>query len=111
VDRSGFVTAADAYLADCFARETPPHVNELATRCQLPTAAFSRGFLFAVGEQPGAYLKRGQVQHAAELLRTTNLTMNAVGYAAGFGTRMSFFRAFRRATGKTPQQYRDTFSR
>jgi len=110
MDRSDFVAAADAYLADCFARETPPHVNEFAMRCQLPTAAFSRGFLAAVGEQPSAYLKRRQVERAAKLLRTTNLTMNAVGYAAGFGTRMSFFRAFRRATGKTPQQYRDEIS-
>jgi AraC-like DNA-binding protein len=98
--------AADAYLRECFRRETPPHVNELAARLQVSIYELSRRFRAAVGEPPSSYLKRAQLRRAEHLLRTSALSMNAVGYRSGFGTRMSFYRAFKRGVGVTPSSYR-----
>jgi AraC-like DNA-binding protein len=67
---------------------------------------FSRIFRQSVGTSVSVYLKNGQIAHAKYLLITTERTMNDVAYSAGFGTRTSFFRAFRRVTGVTPMQYR-----
>ena len=59
-----------------------------------------------VGESASAYLNRGRIEKAKELLRTTNLSLEAIAYAAAFSNSTTFFRSFRRITGMTPQQYR-----
>ncbi|PYQ29912.1 MAG: hypothetical protein DMF56_09305 [Acidobacteria bacterium] len=98
--------AADAYLDECFSKETAPHVNELAARLGMTAPQFSRAFARQTGLAPSAYLKAATIARAEHLLRTTDLPLNAVGYRSGFGTRTTFFRAFRRAKGVTPVAYR-----
>lgn len=100
-------TAADAYLQSCFARETPPHVSELAQSLQMSLGALSKTFKSQCGERPSEYLKRAQIRRAKLLLVETRLPLNQVAYRSAFGTRVSFFRAFKRSCGITPQQYRD----
>jgi transcriptional regulator GlxA family with amidase domain len=46
------------------------------------------------------------VRRAQRLLRTTGLATNQIAYACGFGTRRTFFRAYRRMTGDSPITYR-----
>ena len=92
----------------CFDRETPPHVNELARSLRMSLGAFSRAFTTECGEHPSEYLKRAQVARAKTLLATTDLPLNQAGYRSGYGTRVSFYRAFKRATGVTPRKYRDS---
>ena len=99
--------AADAYLATCFARPTPPRASELAATLEVSAHHLSRVFRTIVGVPLFRYLKDAQLAHAKQLLRTTARPMNDIAYAAGFGTRTTFFRAFRRATGVTPTQYRE----
>jgi transcriptional regulator GlxA family with amidase domain len=98
--------AADAYVRACFAREATPRVSELARELGLPLDKLSAAFLQAVGIRPSAYLKAAQVRRAQQLLRTTAMPLNRIAYTAGFGTRTTFFRAFRRMTGITPAAYR-----
>ncbi|HKS21833.1 MAG TPA: helix-turn-helix transcriptional regulator [Thermoanaerobaculia bacterium] len=99
--------AADAYLAACFARETPPRASELAGNLEVSAHHLSRTFRERIGMPLSRYLKNGQLAYAKHLLRTTGRSMNEIAYAAGFGTRITFFRAFRQATGVTPTQYRE----
>ena len=106
-DGRSFLAAADAYLQACFARETPPHVSELAQSLQMSLGALSKVFTSQCGERPSEYLKRAQIDRAKLLLAATELPLNQVGYRSGYGTRVSFFRAFKRSCGMTPQQYRD----
>jgi transcriptional regulator GlxA family with amidase domain len=103
--------SADRYLAHCFRQETPPRASELAASLDVSCHQLTRMFQQFLRTTPAAYLKNGQLEHAKALLRTSDLSMNQVAYGAAFGTRMTFFRAFRRATGMTPAQYRHTDER
>lgn len=47
-----------------------------------------------------------QVARSQQILEQTQLSTTTVGYRAGFGTRRSFYRAFRKVTGVTPARYR-----
>ena len=104
--RASLSQAADEYLAWCFERETPPHVAELATRLGITAPRLTQAFRAAVHIAPSAYLKDAQIARARELLRDTPLPLGQVAQRCGFGTRVSFFRSFRRATGITPTQFR-----
>jgi AraC-like DNA-binding protein len=105
-DGAALRAVTDRYLAACFQRQTPPRASELAAALGVSAHRLTRAFQQLLQTTPSAYLKRAQLALAKLLLRTTAFSMNEVAYAAAFGTRMSFFRAFRRATGMTPAQYR-----
>ncbi len=99
---------ADHYVADCFRRESPPQVKELAVSLSLNRSDFSKLFNRVVGEQASNYLRQRQIECAKRLLADTDILMNAIAYRCGFGTRTTFFRAFKRVTGTTPLAYRTT---
>lgn len=101
----------DTYIQRCFDSETPLRASELAQMLNLAPHAFTRWFKSLYGVPPAAYLKTAQIARALYLLETTALSTSAVGYASGFGTRRSFFRAFKRAAGVTPDRYRGRFKR
>lgn len=98
-------SAAETYLARCFSDETPPRVSELAATLGMALKQLSDAFVAEVGERPANYLKRRQVERAQELLAAGELSTTQIGYRAGFGTRASFFRAFKRLTGETPRTH------
>jgi AraC-like DNA-binding protein len=98
--------SVDQYLHRCFAEEQTPRVSELATRLGLARERLSRQFALAYNVPLSAYLKRRQIRHAKQLLTTTSLSTTRIGYLCGFGTRRTFYRAFRRDTGLSPDQYR-----
>jgi len=97
---------ADRYVQESFAKESSPQVTELAAQVGMNRSDFTKVFTYVVGEAPSAYLRRGQISCAKHLLTTTRMPMNAIAYRCGFGTRTTFFRAFKRETGMTPKQYR-----
>ena len=76
----------------------------------MSAADFGKLFTHLVGEHPSTYLRRKQIDCAKRLLTQTDLTMNVIAYKCGFGTRTTFFRAFKRETGMTPREYRATYS-
>ncbi|MFN8456155.1 MAG: response regulator [Anaerolineae bacterium] len=52
------------------------------------------------------YLTRVRIEAAKKLLRTTNLTIQAVAEAVGYQNVTNFYRLFQRETGVTPAAYR-----
>lgn len=64
----------------------------------------SRTFRSRYGVALSGYIKALQIRRAERLLRTTALGTARIAYMCGFGTRRTFFRAYRRATGATPRQ-------
>lgn len=54
------------------------------------------------------YLGKCRAEHAAKLLRTTTTPVTDIGYASGFNSNRTFYRAFKQIYGMTPQEYRNT---
>lgn len=98
--------SVDRYLRRCFEEEQTPRVSELAQLLGLGREKLSRDFVSAYGVPLSAYLKRRQIRHAQRLLSSSALSTTRIGYLCGFGTRRTFYRAFRRDTGLSPDQYR-----
>jgi len=98
----------DRYVRDCFRAETAPRVSELADCLGLSPVQLARTFDELLGVRPSDYLKRQQVEFAKELLATTNLNTTQIAYRAGFGTRATFFRLFRKVAHTTPRKSQRT---
>jgi AraC-like DNA-binding protein len=52
------------------------------------------------------YITNQRIEHAIKLLTTTDWTVADITEQSGFQTKSTFFSAFKRATGMTPNQYR-----
>ena len=102
------LTKADVirYVAVCFERESPPRVDELAALCAATRECVTRRFAVDHGYPLSAFLKELQIARAISLLRHSALSTTTIAYRCAFGTRRTFFRAFRRRTGITPDQFR-----
>jgi len=98
--------AVDAYIDGCFASEGTPRVAELAGMLGLGRETLSRRFAAQFGAPLGEYMKQRQLAFAQRLLASSPLSTQRIAYQAGFGTRRSFYRAFRRATGMSPADFR-----
>ena len=67
---------------------------------------FHRTFSKAVGETPKRHVARLRLERAALRLAITDETVLAIGLSVGFASHETFARAFRRAFGRSPSQYR-----
>jgi AraC-like DNA-binding protein len=81
-------------------------VSELADRFGFDASQLNKHFRRRYGVCVSAYVKQGQLALADELMRATNWTTATIAYRCGFGTRRTFFRAYRRLKGETPASYR-----
>jgi AraC-like DNA-binding protein len=100
------LSTVDGYLERCFLSEDPPRVSELASLLGVSRESLSRRFAEAAGISLTEYIKERQLAYAKALLTTSQLTTQRIAYRSGFGTRRTFYRAFRRATGISPAHYR-----
>jgi AraC-like DNA-binding protein len=87
----------------------PLGVEELAAAAGLSRAHFSREFRRAFGVSPHAYLLTRRLERAAALLRTTDHSVAEICFAVGLRSVGSFTTSFKRAFGKTPTRYRESF--
>jgi transcriptional regulator GlxA family with amidase domain len=86
----------------------PWTLDELARRSACSRSTLNERFSRLVGRAPMQYLAVWRLQLAAELLQTTQLGVSAVAYRVGYESEAAFNRAFRRAMGKPPAQWRAT---
>ena len=68
---------------------------------------FHRLFSRAVGESPRQHVHRLRLERAAYKLAVTSDSVLAIALAVGFRNHETFSRAFKRAFGYTPKNYRD----
>lgn len=78
----------------------------LAELAGMSRSAFAAHFTAAFGRTPIELLKDLRLRRAAELLRTTDLPVKAVGPRVGYASRSYFSRAFKAHYGVDPLAYR-----
>jgi len=84
-----------------------PSLTELASLCRLSVRQLSRGFRQSRGCSLGEHVANVRLDHAKQLLLRDHC-VKEVAHTLGFASPSAFCYAFRRATGLSPLQFRDT---
>jgi AraC family transcriptional activator FtrA len=84
-------------------------VDQMARRSNISVRTLHRHFVQRTGARPLEWLNAQRVRRAQELLETTDLTIERIAGAAGFGTSVAMRRHFHEVLSTTPDAYRRTF--
>ena len=96
-------------FADMVARPGAAHtVQSLAYNASLSRSAFMARFSEIFGRSPMAILRDLRMRQAALDLATTTTPVDVVAHDAGYESRSSFVRAFRKAYDVDPSEYRQS---
>ncbi|WP_405868080.1 AraC family transcriptional regulator [Streptomyces sp. NBC_00005] len=90
-------------------QDDPAHpwtVASLATKAGVSRAALARRFTELVGEPPMTYLTGWRLALAADALRDTGDTLEAIARQVGYGSAFALSSAFKRVYGVSPQEHR-----
>ena len=78
----------------------------LAERCYLSPSYFNKLFKEAGGMTALQYLQKVRVEEACRLLRQTALPTSQIAIDVGYSNIKFFYELFKKATGRTPGEYR-----
>jgi transcriptional regulator GlxA family with amidase domain len=111
VDQARVLALADPQIAEAVAliHDQPERawaVGELAAEVALSRSEFATRFRELVSESPLRYVTRTRLAHAAALLRTSDAPLAQIAARTGYATPFSFSKAFKRAFGVAPGEYR-----
>ncbi|MGW1885025.1 GlxA family transcriptional regulator [Streptomyces sp. NPDC001970] len=84
-------------------------VEALAARARLSPRQFARAFRAETGTTPGRYVDRVRIEHARRLLEDAGDGVEEISRACGYGTPEAMRRAFVKALGTAPAEYRRRF--
>jgi len=90
--------------------KNPATITELAKRCGLSESQFRRVFLRTMGAHPVKHQRQARMETACQLLRQTDLTIEAIAAAVGYAETAFFAHTFKRLIGQPPGQYRRSVS-
>ncbi|HEX6161121.1 MAG TPA: helix-turn-helix transcriptional regulator [Thermoanaerobaculia bacterium] len=99
--------ALDLYLESCYRRRERAEVTEFARTLGLARQYVNRRITSLTGDSVLSFIRRKQLQHAKQLLLTTDLPVEQVGILSAFGSGWTFHRLFKAAFGMTPGQFRN----
>ena len=86
--------------------DEPLTISTLSRRACLSATTFKEGFRRLYGLPVHAWLRQRRMERAAELLRSSSLSVLGVAQSVGYGSASQFTAAFRRQYGMTPAKYR-----
>lgn len=81
-------------------------IDDLARAAGMSRTSFTTRFRTAVGESPISYLTQLRLTRAAGYLATTTKNVRHVAHLVGYDNEASFSKAFTRAFGRPPGDYR-----
>jgi transcriptional regulator GlxA family with amidase domain len=87
----------------------PVTLRELAAQESASTRTFTRRFREEIGTSPGRWLIQQRIERACTLLERTDLPIDQVAVATGFGTAGSMRLHLHAELGVSPSAYRATF--
>jgi len=90
--------------------DEPLTVEELAGRAALSPRTFARRFVATTGTTPLQWILTQRVARARMLLETTDLSVDRVASACGFGSAAGLRTHFTRVVGTPPTTYRRRFT-
>jgi len=90
--------------------DDPPSLAELASAAAVSPFHFHRIWRALTRETVGQTILRLRMEASQELLLVKDASVTETAAAVGFGTPQSFARAFRRHTGLTPSEHRNSQS-
>jgi AraC family transcriptional regulator len=85
-------------------------VEDLAGIVSLSAAHFCRAFKKSFSATPHAYIVSRRVERAQELMRTTRTPLSQIALDCGFADQTHLSKLFRRLTGRTPNNWRRTYT-
>ncbi|ROQ59746.1 transcriptional regulator GlxA family with amidase domain [Streptomyces sp. 840.1] len=85
-------------------------VEALAARARLSPRHFARAFHAETGMTPGRYVDRVRLEQARRLLEDTSDGVAGIARLCGYGTPEAMRRAFVKALGTAPAEYRRRFA-
>ena len=82
-------------------------LKDLAEVANLSLFHFARAFRKATGQSPHRFVRECRLEKAKELLAEGSAPLADIALTCGFSSQSSFTRAFTRAFGMAPGQYRE----
>ena len=82
-------------------------LDALAEHCGLSASRLAHLFREQVAMTPVQFLESQRMRRARQLLEVTGMSVAEVGYEVGYDNPFYFSLRFKKATGKSPRQYRD----
>ncbi|GAA0365589.1 AraC family transcriptional regulator [Bacillus horti] len=83
-------------------------LTELAKQAAVSTAHFSRVFKELIGMNVTEYITTKRMIRAKNLLATTQENIALIAEKCGYNSMPHFYRTFKRMTGRTPSEYRNS---
>ena len=83
-------------------------IEELAQFMEVSKSTLSKHCTDLFGESPGNYLTRYKVSVARELLNSTRKSIKEISFDLGFKNPYHFSRVFKRITGYSPSEHRES---
>ncbi len=84
------------------------NLNKLSEHLEISPRELSR-IINTEGEQNfNDFLNEFRIDHFKELLENDQFSIEGMAYEAGFKSKTSFYRAFKKSTGQTPLQYKNS---
>jgi AraC-like DNA-binding protein len=81
-------------------------LNEFARLCGRSLSTFKREFKQVYQQTPGKWLNDKRLEYATELLLSSQLNINEIGYESGFKNSSHFTKSFKEKYHVTPTQFR-----
>ncbi len=85
--------------------------QDYAYKCGLSLPHFLRCFKQVTGTSPLNYKLNLRINHAKQLITSTELSINQISQVVGFNDPFHFSRYFKKLTGHSPKEYREKFSK
>lgn len=102
--RDFYIQEAVAFMEQNYQRDLS--VEEIADVCNLNRSYFSKLFKQQKGCPPQEFLIRMRLSKAAEMMKTTSVSIGNIAVACGYPNQLHFSRSFKQHYGVSPREWR-----